>query len=196
MLLNTPNSILARQIITNPYTFSEITYWRPKTSIQSFKVTEQIKDPGRCSGVKMKGCKLLIPKHMLHLCVDSHILLDPVFHLTFYKERRKSFQDLHMVWKEFSTAFNWECWGQSLQSRGTAAVHASAASRLCPHNGQAYYFLIRSFSVLLNCKCVRTWGIGYTKAVLHLIFMEAFARLRVSLQKTLCYSGIAIVYIY
>ena len=50
----------------------------------------------------------------------------------------------------------------SLQSRVTAAAHGTALSRLCRLNRQAYYFLIRSSNVLLNCKCVRTWGFGYT----------------------------------
>lgn len=50
----------------------------------------------------------------------------------------------------------------NLASRVTAVAHATAPSRLCHHNRQADYFLIRSFSVLLDCKCVRTQGFGYT----------------------------------
>lgn len=66
------------------------------------------------------------------------------------------------VRSEFSVAFNWKLWGQSLQSTVTAVTHATAPLCLCHHNMEAYYFLIRSFSVLLNGKCVRTWGFGYT----------------------------------
>lgn len=93
------------------------------------------------------------------VCVPSPLWLS--FNIS-QRQKKRLWASAYGVKSEFSAAFNWKLQGPSLQSRVTAAVHATALSRLCRLNRQAYYFLIRSSNVLLNCKCVRTWGFGYT----------------------------------